>query len=232
MKTIYIARRQVYPHHIINAGFFESYPEAMKCAQDSLYPEAATVEEFNSDNLLSAYSPYSSYPASICANKKTYYCFTNSLDQTFENRDYLRRVSTTRIPNQEIDDNWIYEKSLIKDADEFQLIVGLQSRIEDIFKYVLVIDECHIQEVECGILSEAFQRVVRGDGFKGRRELVDLAEAAGTVQLSAAGSCGPSDWDDNDAQKLAEVFWKNYVIGSSEPPEQDFYHWYNLFGFF
>jgi len=225
MSTIYLARRTVYPNTVVNAGFFDNYEAAQLSAADSLFPELAAVEAIDIGAVLPRYVPFSSYPDTIQQCKTTYYCFSDDIAQTLSLRPSLKSKAKIELAIEHVIDEWLYNSDIASSMPEFILIAGLQSRIDDSFEGVFVLDEQHYGEVEFGVLAGAFTHVARGRGFSDRRRLIELAEIGAAVHLSASLWSDPGDWEDELAQNLAEQFWEYFIVDDTEPPDPSFDNW-------
>lgn len=225
MSTIYLARRAVYPNTVVNAGFFDNHEAAQRSAEDSLFPELAAVEAIDIGAVLSRYVPFSSYPDTIQQRKTTYYCFSDDIAQSLSLRPSLKSKAKIELATEHVIDEWLCNSDIASSMPEFILIAGLQSRINDSFEGVFVLDEQHYGEVEFGILAGAFTHVARGRGFSDRRRLTELAEIGAAVHLSASLWSDPGNWEDELAQNLAEQFWESFIVDDTEPPEPSFDNW-------
>ena len=225
MSTIYLARRTVYPNTVVNAGFFDNYEEAHLSAADSLFPELAAVEAIDIGAVLPRYIPCSSYPADIQEHKTTYYCFSHDIEESLSLRPSLESTAEIELSCENVIDQWLFDSDIPLELPEFDLIAGLQSRIDDSFDGVFVLDEKHFGEVEFGMIAGAFTHVARGHGFSDRRRLIELAKTGLIVHLSASLWKDRGNWEHELAKTLAEQFWRYFIIDGTNPPEPSFFNW-------
>ena len=218
MKTLYMARRQVYPQEIVVFGPFSNHEAALVCARDSLYPEGAQVETVDFSPISTVYVPTSSYPEWVTREEVTYYGFQESF------RDIPAHLAKGLSIEVADIDSFASEcfDSVPAAATEAMIIAGLVTGADQKYECMQVIRGVTDNNLTALVLAQPFDRLIRARGFSDRRALLDLLEYAmkirGWLQLDI--------WPEPDlAEDLVETFWNRFVIDGSQPPEIKLVQW-------
>lgn len=218
MKTLYMARRQVYPQQNVVFGPFSNHKAALACAQDSLYPESAQVETVDLSTISTVYVPTSSYPEWVTREEVTYYGFQESF------RDipaYLAKELSVEVADIDSFASECFEE-VPETVTESMMVAGLVTGIDQAYQCMHVITPRSESAMTALVLAQPFDRLVRARGYPDRRVLLDMLNEAQQIRDWSVETIA---WFDEQAQDLAHQFWQRFVIDRSAVPEVDLDGW-------
>ena len=218
MKTLYMARRQVYPQETVVFGPFSNHEAALTCAQDSLYPEGAQVDTVDLSTVSTVYVPTSSYPEWVTREKVTYYGFQESFQDIPSHLEKELSIEVADIDS--FASECFYTAPAA--ATEAMIIAGLVTGADQEYECMQVIRGITDNDLTALVLAQPFDRLIRARGFSDRRALLDLLEYATKIR----GWLQSDIWPEPDlAEDLVETFWNRFVIDGSQPPEVKLERW-------
>lgn len=218
MKTLYMARRQVYPQETVVFGPFSNHEAAIACAQDSLYPEDAQVETVDLSTISTVYVPTSSYPEWVTSEEVTYYGFQESF------RDIPAHLAK-ELSIEVADIDSLAPECFEKDPEavtESMMVACLVTGIDQAYQCMQVITPRSESAMTALVLAQPFDRLVRARGYPDRRLLLDMIHEAHEFRNATDETM---EWLYERAEDIAERFWQHFVIDRSTVPEVDLYQW-------
>ena len=218
MKTLYMARRQIYPQQTVVFGPFSNHKAALACAQDSLYPEGAQVDTVDLSTISTVYVPTSSYPEWVTREEVTYYGFQESFQDI---PAHLAKELSVEVADIDSFASECFEE-VPETVTESMMVAGLVTGIDQAYECMHVITPRSESAMTALVLAQPFDRLVRARGYPDRRVLLDMVREAHEFRNAADDNM---EWLYEKAEDLAERFWRCFVIDRSDVPEVDVYQW-------
>ena len=218
MNTLYMARRQVYPQQTVVFGPFSNQEAALACAQDSLYPEGAQVDTVDLSTISTVYVPTSSYPEWVTREEVTYYGFQESFQDIPE---HLAKELSVEVADIDSFASECFEE-VPETVTESMMVAGLVTGIDQAYQCMHVITPRSESAMTALVLAQPFDRLVRARGYPDRRVLLDMIHEAHEFRSVADDD---KEYLFEQAEDLAERFWRCFVIDRSDVPEVDVYQW-------
>jgi len=216
MKDVYFAKRAVYEGRIDLLGPFSRHQDAELCASDCLYPEQSSVISVSLENLKDEYVSTSSYPPDVQDSTPRYFVF-------------LRHgsLNTSAYPGLRFGEEVLIDKfSLTEFRDEElteqRMVFSLTALINGDFESMYEVRELQAGVFEKLISSVPIARVVKTEGYKSRRQLLDLTDLACDVLRQAEHD---QHFDHKVADYVTDEFWDHFVCDGSSTPEIDIDTW-------
>jgi hypothetical protein len=218
MKTLYMARRQVYPQETVVFGPFSNHKAALACARDSLYPEGAQVETVDLSTISTVYVPTSSYPEWVTKEEVTYYGFQESFQDIPTHLEKELSIEVADI------DSFASEclEERPQTVTESMMVACLVTGIDQGYQCMHVITPRSESAMTALVLAQPFDRLVCARGYPDRRILLDMFIQAQEFRNTDDEILG---WLHKQAEDIAERFWRRFVIDRSAVPEVDPYQW-------
>ena len=219
MKTLYMARRQVYPQETVVFGPFSNHEAALTCAQDSLYPEGAQVDTVDLSTVSTVYVPTSSYPEWVTREEVTYYGFQESFQDI---PSHLEKELSIEVADIDSFASECFEE-IPQTVTESMIVACLVTGIDQGYQCMHVITPRSESAMTALVLAQPFDRLVRARGYPDRHILLDMLNEAQQIRERSAETFS---WFDEQAQQLTKRFWQRFVIDRSAAPEVDLYRWH------
>ena len=219
MKTLYMARRQVYPQETVVFGPFSNHEAALTCAQDSLYPEGAQVDAVDLSTVSTVYVPTSSYPEWVTREKVTYYGFQESFQDI---PSHLEKELSIEVADIDSFASECFEE-IPQTVTESMIVACLVTGIDQGYQCMHVITPRSESAMTALVLAQPFDRLVRARGYPDRRILLDMLNEAQQIREWSAETFS---WFGEQAQHLTQRFWQRFVIDRSTAPAVDLYRWH------
>ena len=218
MKDVYFAKRAAYEGKVDLFGPFSHRKDAELCASECLYPEKSSVISVSLDDVKDEYVSTSSYPPDIQDATPRYFVFLRrgSLDTSaypdlrFGEEVFIDKFSLTEFRDEEL--------------TEQRMVFSLTALIDGDFESMYEVRELKAGAFKKLASSAQIARIVKTEGYKSRRQLLDLTDIACDVLNQAAHD---QYFDHKAADYITDEFWENFVCDGSSTPEIDFDTWSN-----
>lgn len=218
MNDFYFAKRAVYEGKFDLFGPFAHRKDAELCASECFYPEQSSVIAVSLDDVKDDYVSTSSYPPDIQDSTPRYFVFLRSgtlntsayPDLRFGEEVFIDKFSLTEFRDEEL--------------TEQRMVFSLTALIDGDFDSM-----CEVRELQAGAFkklasSTKIERIVKTEGYKSRRQLLELTEIACDVLNQVAHD---QYFDHKAADYITEEFWDDFVCDGSSTPEIDIDTWLN-----
>lgn len=219
MKSIFLAKRYIYPENEKMTGVFSNLEAATACARDSLYPHMGTVLEVDISNIQDSYHNISSYEPWETESVKTIYFLS---DDSFSPPDHWRGSLIVQVLTRE-DTEDLNEPDDVYSSSEHLLIAKMAFLASEKFMKVVAIRDLIPGALAFTMLENHSQTIATGRGFEDRGELLWLSYHAIRIIYHSENY---SVENYNEAESLFSSFWRQFIDPTSNGPRDWAAPWY------